>query len=279
MNMDEKNKDIDKVESEVLVEKNEATTSETTSIDAEEKEAELTEDAEEDFNDTEAETEAEDLSIQPLLHALDFELSESRTTNIPPRLPIGYSYGTEKKTATTSSKKKKIKNKATVASHPDLPTNTDSLQETNERPERSKRYRQRKPNKTWTAFKAWWKRCWIGVLVVLIAIAIAASYQLWLPIVKGWQHQEEEVPAIAADSLPKKVKPVEPDSMITTLSHEDSLRIQDSVRHARWLYWKRRKQAQQQAEQEENSSEEGTTTVTPAGTEHSNVHVNDSLRH
>lgn len=278
MNMDEKNKDIDKVESEELVENNEATTSEATSIDTEEKETELTEDAEEDFNNTEAETEAEDLSTQPLLHALDFEQSESRTTNIPPRLPIGYSYSTEKKPTTTSSKKKKVKNKATLTSHPDLPTNTDSLQEANERPKRSKRYRQRKPNKTWAAFKAWWKHYWIGLLVVLIAIAIAVSYQLWLPIVKGWQHQEEEVPAIAADSLPKKVKHVEPDSMITTLSHEDSLRIQDSVRHARWLYWKRRKQAQQQAEQEENKGEEVTTTTTTT-TERSTVHVNDSLHH
>lgn len=275
MNMDEKNKDIDKVESDEFVENNEATTSEATNINTEEKETEPIEDEEEDTNDYEA----EDGPTQPLLHALDFEQSESRTTNIPPRLPIGYSYDTERNTSAASTKKKKAKNKATVDSHPDLPTNTDTLQEANERPERSKRYRQRKPNKKWVALKAWWKRCWIWLLVVLIAIAIAASYQLWLPIVKGWQHQEEEVPAIAADSLPKTVKPVEPDSMITTLSHEDSLRIQDSVRHARWLYWKRRKQAQQQAEQEETSGEEVSTTATPVETEHSTVHVNDSLHH
>ena len=178
MNMDEKNKDIDKVESDEFVENNEATTSEATNINTEEKETEPIEDEEEDG------------PTQPLLHALDFEQSESRTTNIPPRLPIGYSYGTERNTSAASTKKKKAKNKATVDSHPDLPTNTDTLQEANERPERSKRYRQRKPNKKWVALKAWWKRCWIWLLVVLIAIAIAASYQLWLPIVKGWQHQE-----------------------------------------------------------------------------------------
>ena len=79
MNMDEKNKDINKVESEEFVENNEANTSEATNINAEEKEAEPIED------------EAEDGPTQPLLHALDFEQSESRTTNIPPRLPIGYS--------------------------------------------------------------------------------------------------------------------------------------------------------------------------------------------
>lgn len=280
MSMDEKNKDIDKVVSEELVENNEATASEATNTSAESREEEPTDEvaAEEDFNETEAET--DDLSAQPLLHALDFEQSESRTTNIPPRLPIGYSYGTEKKSTTTSSKKKKAKNKPSATSHPDLPTNVDSLQEANERPERSKRYRQRKPNKTWVALKAWWKRYWIGLLLVFIVVAIVASYQLWLPIVKGWQHQEEEVPAIAADSLPKTVKPVEPDSMITVLSHEDSLRIQDSVRHARWLYWKRRKQAQQQAEQEAQSTNgEEAATAAPSTTEHSTTHVNDSLHH
>ena len=48
MNMDEKNKDIDKVESEEFVENNEATTSEATNINTEEKEAEPIEDEAED---------------------------------------------------------------------------------------------------------------------------------------------------------------------------------------------------------------------------------------
>lgn len=263
--MNEENKDIDKFEPEDNVKDIEATDAEGTNTDTEVTEEESDE------------LETDETSEQPLLHALDFEQSESRTTNIPPRLPLGYSYGTEKKTAATPSKKKKAKNKPTTASHPDLPTNTDALQEANERPERSKRYRQHKPNKTWVNFKAWTKRYGIWLLVTIIVIAIAATYQLWSPIVKGWQHNEEEVPAIAADSLPKAVKPVEADSMITTLSHEDSLRIQDSVRHARWLYWKRRKQAQQQAEQEEQApnSEEPTT----PSTEHTTIHSNDTLRH
>lgn len=117
MNMDEKNKDIDKVESEEFVENNEATTSEATNINAGEKEAEPIEDKEEDTNDYEA----EDGPTQPLLHALDFEQSESRTTNIPPRLPIGYSYGTERNTSAASTKKKKRRTKLRWTHTPTCP--------------------------------------------------------------------------------------------------------------------------------------------------------------
>lgn len=272
--MNEENKDIDKVKPEDNVKDIEATDAKGTNTNTEVTEV----DCEEEVEEESEEPETDESSAQPLLHALDFEQSESRTTNIPPRLPLGYSYGTEKKTTTIPTKKKKTKNKPSTTSHPDLPTNTDTLQEASERPERSKRYRQCKPNKTWVNFKAWTKRYGIWLLVTIIVIAIATTYQLWSPIVKGWQHNEEEVPAIAADSLPKATtKPVEADSMITTLSHEDSLRIQDSVRHARWLYWKRRKQAQQQAEQEAQTqnSEEPTT----PSTEHTTVHSNDTLRH
>lgn len=271
--MNEENKNIDKVEPEDNVKDIETTDTEGTNAQTEEAPVESDEEVDRE-ND---ETETDESTVQPLLHALDFEQSESRTTNIPPRLPLGYSYGTESNTTTTPSKKKKANKKPSTTAHPDLPTNTDALQEANERPERSKRYRQRKPNKTWTAFKTWTKRYGIWLLAAIIVIAIAATYQLWSPIVKGWQHDEEKVPAIAADTLPKAVKPVETDSMITTLSHEDSLRIQDSIRHARWLYWKRRKQAQEQAEQEEQ--EQNSEVTTTPSTEHTTVHTNDTLRH
>ncbi len=271
--MNEENKDIDKVEPEDTIESLKETTTEEANANAEGAETDETEEAEEECEDAEA----GETSSQPLLHALNFEESESRTTNIPPRLPLGYTYGTERKTVTTSSKKKKAKSHPSTTSHPDLPTNTDALHEANERPERSKRYRQRKPNKTWVALKSWTKRYGIWLSVVIVATAIAATYQLWSPIVKGWQHDEEEVPAITADTMPKPVKPIEVDSTTTTLSHEDSLRIQDSIRHVRWLYWKRRKQAQQQAEQEGQvqNSEEATTPPT----EHTTVHTNDTLHH
>lgn len=271
--MNEENKNIDNTQSKDKVEDIEATTTKGTDTSTES--SDVDNDTDEEVDDMlDVANDADETSVQPLLHALDFEQSESRTTNIPPRLPLGYSYGTDNKT-TKSTKKTKAKSSATP--HPDLPSSTDALQNMNERPERSKRYRQRKPNKAWAAFKVGLKRLWGWILIVLIIITIAATYQLWLPMVKGWQHNEEDMPAIAADSLPKTVQPTKADSIITTLSHEDSLRIQDSIRHARWLYWKRRKQAQQQAEQEEQSqnSEEA---IVPT-TEHTTVHANDSLHH
>ena len=62
--------------------------------------------------------------------------------------------------------------------------------------------------------------------------------------------------------LPKP-KPVERDTMVNVLTHEDSLRIQDSVRHARWLYWQRYKKRKEQQEAAKNAAE-GEEVAAPA---------------
>lgn len=65
-------------------------------------------DAEEDLEE-EQEDDLEDESEPALegLHALDFTPSESSTTNIPPRLPEGFSYNQTQPTVTRKKSKKK----------------------------------------------------------------------------------------------------------------------------------------------------------------------------
>lgn len=90
----------------------------------------------------------------------------------------------------------------------------------------------------WLATKRWTKRYWWAWLIAAIVVVIVATYNVWMPMVRHWQmEQKDATPVVAADTLPEPVK-TEVDTMANVLSHEDSLRIQDSIRHARWLYWK-----------------------------------------
>lgn len=213
---------------------------------------------------------------QPSLHWSNFEPSESNTTNIPPRLPMGYSYS-ETPTPTNNSNNKK---KTTVTSHPDLPDTQSTAQSKANLKAKNKRYqRKHKANtgKSWL----WLKKHWLMLLLVFIVVAIGATYSLWLPIVNQWRVEKEEVPAVAADTMPLPEK-VKVDTLTSALSHEDSVRIQDSIRHAKWLYWKRRKQAQQQKEQNEEVTDETNNGVNGPGAanaEHTQVHANDSTHH
>lgn len=203
---------------------------------------------------------------EPRLHASNFTPSESRTTNIPPRLPVGFTYDSpEPVTATPETpatpvpvadeQHEEAAVEATPAStaapepepvpepeqHPDMPDDDAPLRSEPIMPRR-KQPRRKHPNHTARRVGAWCKRYALWVLLAVVVIGAAASYQLWTPLLGGWGHDEEPAPVIAADTLPKP-KPVERDTMVNVLTHEDSLRIQDSVRHARWLYWQRYKSA------------------------------------
>jgi hypothetical protein len=127
---------------------------------------------------------------------------------------------------------------------------------------RRKQLRRKHSNHTARRVGAWCKRYALWVLLAVVVIGAAASYQLWTPLLGGWGHDEEPAPVIAADTLPKP-KPVERDTMVNVLTHEDSLRIQDSVRYARWLYWQRYKKRKEQQEAAKNAAE-GEEVAAPA---------------
>ena len=219
------------------------------------------------------------------LHSLYFEPSESRTTNIPPRLPLGYSY-TSFKTEDAKSDSSKAKAKAQApSSHPDLPSQHVVTQNEGVKHNRSKRYRHPRKNKMWLATKRWTKRYWWAWLIAAIVVVIVATYNVWMPMVSHWQmEQKDATPVVAADTLPEPVK-TEVDTMANVLSHEDSLRIQDSIRHARWLYWKKYKRAKEASQNAEETAEEtraannGTNTSSATTNEHVPVHANDSTHH
>ena len=221
--------------------------------------------------DNESEDVSPDTTDDNELHALDITPSMSRTTNIPPRLPEGYSYASQ---PVEAEQKPQPKAMPTPEPTTDLPLRSEPSET------RSKRYRARKPNKTWMKTKRGARR--YGWLIIFPAIA--ATYPLWIDHVSLLFHSEEPAPAVAADTMPQLTPAVE-DTVTTVpqLTHEDSLRIQDSIRHARWVYWQRNKKRQAA---EDNASNEGAAngeaeTTTPqtsatSGTHNGTVH-RDSL--
>lgn len=242
---------------------------------------------------------------EPRLHASSFTPSESRTTNIPPRLPVGFSYDSPAPAATgftaapdaaadeqlegqpeeavaaaeAASPSAATPEPAPIAEmHPDMPADDAPLCTEEPMVARRKQPR-RKKHTSHTARRvgAWCKRYALWVLLVVVVAGVAATYQLWTPLLGGWGHNEESAPVIAADTLPK-AKPVVSDTMVNTLTHEDSMRIQDSVRHARWLYWQRRQRQQQQnadeqaAAEAENEAATATQGASAAAGEHPATH-------
>lgn len=240
---------------------------------------------------------------EPRLHTSNFTPSESRTTNIPPRLPVGFTYDSpEPATPETPAPVADEQHEDAAAAevtpatdaapepepvpepeqHPDMPDDDAPLRSEPIMPRR-KQPRRKHPNHTARRVGAWCKRYALWVLLAVVVIGAAASYQLWTPLLGGWGHDEEPAPVIAADTLPKP-KPVERDTMVNVLTHEDSLRIQDSVRHARWLYWQRYKKRKEQQEAEKNAAEgeeaaaPATESTTPvAGSHPTHTTHNDSL--
>lgn len=222
------------------------------------------EEAEEEILNEEADDE---VPAAPHLQSLGITHSGSSTTNIPPRLPEGYSYNAPRNT-TAPQKPKKKKQKTAEEVHPDLSQPTDALR-SEPSTFRHKKYRKKKKAHTHTG-----RYITLAVIILLLA-AIAVSYPWWSPMLQT-SDPEPTQPVVAADTLPVPVHTAPVDTMPPTLTHEDSLRIQDSIRHAQWLYWqRRRRRAQEQTEQEnaQESATEATTTSSTTKTPH-----NDSIR-
>lgn len=173
--------------------------------------------------------------------------SKSRTTNIPPLMPEGYAYEREPQQPLRSS------------TDPLSPT-TSSASEP--QPKRSKRFTHPKGKVTHTRhisipFKRIGK--WMGIIVAIFVVVSAAYLGF-----DRWKHQPIEpanIAPMAADSDTITPLPTQPDTAVLNRLREESIRREDSIRHAKWIYWKRKRQAQKAAE-EATQQEEANHTAT-----------------
>ena len=206
--------------------------------------------------DEELETDSEAIPAPEGLHALDFTPSESSTTNIPPRLPEGFSYKPTQPTD-TRKKPKKIKQKTV-----DPATTNDTGMPLRSEPNTARNHRKyrkhHRPNKMMLKAQMAWNRYKWWLCLAVVVIAAGATYPFWGERLAVLMQSKEEVPVVAADTILPVKDTLAVDSLdtIPQLTHEDSLRIQDSVRHARWMYYQRKRKQQEAAKaQEEQNSE------------------------
>lgn len=208
----------------------------------------------------------------PLLHALNIEPSESNTTNIPPRLPFGYSYDAPQPTSLQTTDTKEDECVLAEQPHPDMPEAEAPLR-TDNLPPMMPKPRKRRNRCNGGKGRFFHRYGWAVVLLLLIIVGGSTAPLWWGDM--PWIHSEEVKPTMAADTH-QVVKPLPVDTTPKGLTHEDSVRIQDSVRHARWLYWQRRKRAEESAA-ETTEQVEGDVTTTPAvsanGENHNAVHT------
>ena len=201
------------------------------------------------------------------LHALDFTPSESSTTNIPPRLPEGFSYNQTQPTVTRKKSKKKqpkvAENVVTVDTDKPLRSEPSTV--------RSRKYRTHHPNRAMLKAQLWWSRYKWWATGGVVVLAMGVTYPFWGERLGQLMQPKEETPVVAADTIlpTKDTTAVDTLNTVPQLTHEDSIRIQDSVRHARWVYYqRRRRQEAARAQKEQNNGDltqeqNGTTTTTP----------------
>lgn len=227
----------------------------------------INEEVEADIADNSEEEEENHSSTAPHLQSLGIAHSGSSTTNIPPRLPEGYSYNAPRATtpsqpATSSSKKKKQKEEE---AHPDLSQPTEALR-SEPSTFRHKKYRKKKASNTH------WGR-WIAIVViVLLVVGAGVSYPWWSQFIPS-SESEPSQPVVAADTLPVPVRTAPADTLPPAMPHEDSVHIQDSIRRAQWIYWQRRKKRM-----EEQKAEEAVQEVSTESSNNTQAVHADSLR-
>ncbi len=223
--------------------------------------------------------EHQDVGKQPLhadethLRSYGFAPSESNTTNIPPRLPVGYAYTSSSQSqAETDDLEPQEPLVNTDQPHPDLPKDRNDLRSIDDI-EASVSVKVKRPRHRVVKVKKAIKRYGLWVLLIIVIVAVGVTYPYWRNYMGNWNNAEPE-PAVAADTVP--VVPKQPiDTTPPGLTHEDSMRIQDSVRHARWLYWQRRKRAEKAQKQEEENQAEAPSSAT--NSEHNATH-SDSIK-
>lgn len=210
------------------------------------------------------------------LRATGLPQSESYTTNIPPRLPEGFSYrqasDTEEEPPTPSE---------TETAKAKTETTTDAIA-TPLRSDETVNHaagRVQKPQKPKRRMGARLKRAVWGIILVVFILAMGAAFHFWVGIPESWRRDAPQ-PVVAADTLPRKPQP-KPQPIDTTaqaLTPEDSARIQDSIRHARWLYWQRHRRNASQTEQTDENTPAVAAETPNEGATHTTPHASDSVR-
>lgn len=210
------------------------------------------------------------------LRATGLPQSESYTTNIPPRLPEGYSYS-----QASNSEEEPLANDADVAPSAVSDTEADfistplrsgeTVNHTAGRAQKPQEPKRRKGGRM--------KRIAWSIVLVVFILASGAAFHFWGGIPESWRRDEPQ-PVVAADTLPRKVqpKPQPVDTTTQVVSPEDSMRIQDSIRHARWLYWQRHRRNASQAEEAQEQSASPATETSDEGASHTVKHTPDSVR-
>lgn len=155
-------------------------------------------DAEEDLEE-EQDDDLEDES-EPApegLHALDFTPSESSTTNIPPRLPEGFSYNQTQPTVTRKKSKKKLpkvaENVVTVDTDKPLRSEPSTV--------RSRKYRTHHPNRAMLKAQLWWSRYKWWATGGVVVLAMGVTYPFWGERLGQLMQPKEETPVVAADTI------------------------------------------------------------------------------
>lgn len=164
---------------------------------------------------------------------LRYEAGESRTTNIPPRMPAGFSYvagdGDDDPTPPPA---------ADTTGTTDSPLRAEPAMYTG----KQKRRRSRRTGAS--GRRGFVRRGGLWILLGIVLVAIGASYPYWRDLMAPPQ-PPTPLP-VAADSVPAAL-PAAPDTL-TRPTAEDSLRMQDSIARVERARYLRNRQRAQQAE-------------------------------
>lgn len=188
--------------------------------------------------------------------------SLSRTTNIPPLMPAGFTRrpvtpqnsGKGKKAQRASAAKK---GKASQAQGAHIETHIGTLRSQSAEPRTAgERPRQRRMKVHSDGGSRFLRRHWWWIVLLALLAVIGASLPWALPVMREWEGTDA-ADTLSADTPKVAPRPVvaEPDTT-GAAALADSLR-QDSIRRAAHAYWVRQQQLKAKAEAEAEAEAEG----------------------
>lgn len=201
--------------------------------------------------------------------------SLSRTTNIPPLMPAGFTPGAVPQPETPSGWRKGLRKKAAPAPVAEpigkLRSESDGPRPSDARPQQRRMKMYHGKGRRFFRRNGWW------MLLVVLLIVIGVSLPWTLPVMQEWEGSEPDTLTVDTPTVAPKPQPVVPDT-IGAAARADSLR-QDSIRRAAArAYWIRRR-AQQQAEEEAAASAESESSTPGASPSEQHQQPSDSIRH
>lgn len=201
--------------------------------------------------------------------------SLSRTTNIPPLMPAGFTPGAASQPEPSSGWRKGLRKKTAHAPVAEpigkLRSESDGPRLSDARPQQRRMKMHHGKGRRFFRRNGWW------MLLVVLLIVIGVSLPWTLPVMQEWEGSEPDNLTVDTPTVAPKPQPVVPDT-IGAAARADSLR-QDSIRRAAArAYWLRRR-AQQQAEEEAAASAESESSTPVASPSEQHQQPSDSIRH